>query len=200
MRLRIFTALLLAAFIATPAAFADPTLTLGNGGSVSGAPGSSVNWDFTLSNTTDDFMVITGTSFCDTSSMPGFTCDPVGTSLGSYSDILGQNFIIVGPSPESSSITQIDTGLGTFTFNLDASGSATGEIIVTYDLFSTDPNSPTFDPSIDLINPTELAMVASASVTASNGNPTPVPEPASFVLLGSGILGLGTVRRKLFRR
>jgi hypothetical protein len=66
------------------------------------------------------------------------------------------------------------TGVGSFVINGSASVGATdtGQIVVTYDRYSIDPNAASFDPIADLIA-TGNFLTAPASVAASVA-----PEPS----------------------
>jgi len=138
-------------------------------GVIAGLPGSTIGWGFTVTNATD-WLVITSTSFTPS------------TSSGTYTDYTQFNFIVVGPAPETESVTQVFspldlTGAGSFTIAADAPGGTdiTGEIVMTYDLFSVDPNSPSFNPILDTIS-TDNPLPVFAEVQVSV-----VPEPATWL-------------------
>jgi hypothetical protein len=168
-----------------------PTLALiPSDGVISGLPGSTIGWGYTIANTTD-WLVITSSNF-----------EP-STDLGTYIDYTQFNFIVVGPAPESESVTQIFnpldlTGAGSFTIDPDVAGGTviTGEIVMTYDLFSMDPNSPSFNPFEDTIstdNP--LPVFAAVQVTST-------PEPATWLgmLTALGLIGVLARRAGLKQR
>jgi len=172
-----------------------PTLTLDpTNGAISGMPGATVGWGFTLTNTSD-FLVVSSSDFC-----VGVITSPCSNTLGTYTDFIGPQFQVVGPSPESTSFVEAfnllaQTGVGSFTINAGAlpGESVTGEIVVTYDLFSVDPNNPTFDPILDTLSTGDV-LTAGASVFVPAA--TTVPEPDSLLLLGSGLLAVFGVARK----
>ena len=85
------------------------------------------------------------------------------------------------------------TGAGSFAIASNAPGSVqSGQIVFTYDLFSTSPNSPNFNPGTDTISVGNyLAAPASVTVNATS----PVPEPAGLPLSGSALLALWLRRR-----
>jgi hypothetical protein len=166
-----------------------PTLTLDPlNGALSGAAGSTVGWGFTISNSTN-FLVITSSDFC-----VGPISSPCSNSLGTYTDFIASNqFVVVGPAPESSSVTQafdnsLLTGIGSFLINSTANpgDSVIGQIVLTYDLFSVSPNSPNFDPAADTISLGNI-LTASASVSVTG---TSVPEPGTGSLFGYGLIVL----------
>ena len=178
------TAVLAALFVLAfgSRAFADtaPTLTLDpTNGALVGPAGSTVGWGLTLSNPGDDFMVVSGSDFC-----VGVITSPCGNSLGTYTDFVGQQFFVLGPSPESTSLVQAfdnssQFGLGSFLINPGATGSVTGFIALSYDLFSVDPNGLGFNPDTDTISNGNL-LTAPASVTVGTAA---TPEPATILLL-----------------
>ena len=156
-----------------------PTLTLDPvGGALTGAPGSTVGWGFTLENLGVNFVEVTSFEFC-----VGVITSPCNnSSLGTFTDFTPFNFILVGPS---SSVTQVFdntlmTGVGSFLINLGATGSDIGQIVMHYDLYSSDPT----------LGGTQIAfnnsLTADASVTVETRS---VPEPASLLLLASGLAG-----------
>jgi hypothetical protein len=189
-RTLLITTLLLLA-LGTHAKANDISLTLDPpGGAISGAAGTTVGWGFTLTNLGTDFAVVTGSDFC-----VGPPVSPCSNALGTYTDFIGLQFIVAGPPPENSSITQtfdngLMTGVGSFAINPGATGSVLGEIVLTYDLFSVSPNDPTFDPTADAVsNGNFLTTPASVTVTT--------PEPGSLLLLASGLVGCLLAKKML---
>jgi hypothetical protein len=177
-------------------AFGDSvTLTLiPANGTISGRPGQTVGWGFTLTNDTD-FLLVTSADFC--SDVNCFN-HPVG---GTFTDFIAQfNFIVVGPPPESSSVSQafnasLLTGVGSFMISPSApiGEMIPGLIVLTYDLYSVSPNNPNFDPSVDTIsNGNVISTSAQVHVSA-------VPEPETLLLFLSAC-GLGLPMLVLRRR
>ena len=143
-------------------------------GTIGGAPGDVVGWGFTLTNTTD-FLVVTSADFVSS------------PALGTFTDFIGPNFIVVGPTPESPMVSQLFdalsmTGIGSFAISPSAGpgSTANGQIQLTYDLFSRSPNDPNFNPATDTLSVGNLlSRNASAEV---------VPEPASwFIIVAAGV-------------
>ena len=140
-------------------------------GTIGGGPGDVVGWGFTLTNTTD-FLVVTSADFVSS------------VALGTFTDFIGPNFIVVGPAPENPVVSQFFnalamTGIGSFAISPSAALGSTvsGEIQLTYDLFSRSPNDPTFNPATDTLSVGNLLSgTASAQV---------VPEPASWLMMGT---------------
>jgi hypothetical protein len=194
MEMKIIRAILIATlftFTFRGFALADsaPTLTLDPvGGAITGVAGSTVGWGFTLTNLGSDFAVITGSDFC-----VGPMTSPCSNPLGAYTDFIGQQFFVLGPAPESSSISQSFnfmalTGVGSFFINplAQPEDKATGQIVLSYDLFSLSPNDPNFDPTVDTLSNGNILM-APASVTVTS-TMMQTPEPGSFSLIACSLL------------
>jgi hypothetical protein len=182
------------------------------GGAVSGSPGSTVGWSFTLSNS-PDWLVVTNSAFC---SGTGHTAADIGTAacttayaaVGTYTDYIAATFssgsLAIGlPNPpdpnggptDSPLLMQtfdgVSMGVGQFVINPSASGQVSGELLLTYDLFSRSPNNAGFNPDTDLIS-TDNFFHPAASVTV-------VPEPATLLLMACGLGALGFRRFRLRR-
>lgn len=162
-------------------AFADTvTLTLiPANGTISGRPGKTVGWGFTLMNSGADFLVPDSFQFC--ADVSCFST-PAG---GTFTDFTQYNFYVVGPPPESATESQLFnaaamTGVGSFMISLsDPAGTMIpGFIVLTYDLYSCDPTNPDCNPTVSPGN----TISAGAEVKVST-----VPEPGTWLLLLSGL-------------
>ena len=176
----------------------DISLTLDPAnGALTGSAGSTVGWGFTVTNITVDWLFITASDFCV--GAVNSPCTP--NAIGTYTDFAGAfQFLVVGPDPESPSITEafdpaLFTGLGIFAIDPAATGSISGAIAVTYDLYSVDPNSMDFDPNADIVSAGNLLLVP-ASVTVKDSTVS-IPEPGVWVLLLAGFAVLLPLTRKL---
>jgi hypothetical protein len=177
---------------------ASPVLTLTPSGDVSGPPGSTVGWGFTITNDTD-YIEITSAQYCVNPVNFPVVCNP--SMLGIFTDFISQfNDIIVGPpgGTDPSSVSQsFDpvalTGIGSFAISaLDLVNSGdTGQIVLTYNLTSLDPNDPN---AVSL--GTDLVLSANASVTAGSS----VPEPGTAGWMATALAGLAVGRRILRTR
>ncbi len=58
----------------------------------------------------------------------------------------------------------------------------------------------TFDTVDNMFNTYEGWYVDDVMVHDGNGTPPPIPEPSTLLLLGSGLIGLGAVTRRRFRK
>src|SRR5947207_643897 len=152
-------------------AHAGPVLTLSPAtGAVNGPPAAVVGWGFMLSNPDPNYVLVTEAQFCTI--VAGFCDQFPPSSLGVFTDFIGPNFIVVGPSPEPGSVTQTfgaaqRFGIGSFAISPSAAPSSfSGKILLTYDLYSRSPNDPTFNPDTDAIS-FGNTLTANASVTAT---------------------------------
>jgi len=171
------------------------------GGAISGAAGTTVGWGFTFTNDTN-YAVITGTEFCSSSSNPlPDICLPPAPNLGTYTDFAGAQFLVAGPAPESTSVTQafdntLQTGLASFAITPGASGTVSGFIVLTYDLFSVSPNDPSFSLNDEIAGGNYLTAAASVTVEST----TTVPEPSLLVLLTGLLLLLLPLKKRFLSR
>ena len=192
----ILSALSLAVWFAGLSQAGPISFQLSPSGTVSGQPGQTVGWGFTLANTGPDFLLVTGTSFVPT---------PL-SSFGTYTDLLSPqvapnpNFLVIGPAPETPSLQEDfnaakQTGVGEFTFAGTAAGQVSGNIVIDYALFSVSPNDPNFDPDIDTVT-ADATISASATVSASAAT---IPEPGTLLLLSAAGLACLLGQKRLLR-
>ena len=181
-----------AVLLLSPALRAAPLLQLiPSSGALNGTPGATVGWGFTITNNTN-FVSVTGSDFCE-----GAIVSPCPHTLGSYTDFIGAfNFIVVGPAPESPSVTQAFnlaamTGVGSFQINTTShvGDFAAGQIRITYDLFRTSPNDPLFNPITDTLS--------TGNVLSGPARVNVTPEPASLGMAGIALLGFAVLKRRL---
>jgi len=177
----------------TRGAYADPlplSLVLNPAnGAISGAPGDTIGWGFTLTNPDNTFAVITSASFCGS-----ILTSPCSTPLGNFTDFIAQfNFTVIGPNGTESAVYDplSFTGIGSYTINSGAAGgdSFFGQLVLTYDLY-TDINDP-----LSLIG-SDNRLSAAASVSVTGASPTSVPAPGTLSLMSSALAGLYMMLRR----
>jgi hypothetical protein len=175
----IFGAFLSAAAQAAPTLQLDPSDR-----AVVGAPGTTVGWGFSLTNL-ENYLVVTSASF------------EVGTAQGTFTDFISAaNFFVVGPASSGSTVwaqpfnDAMQLGIGSFLIDPSvAAGSVvSGQIVLTYDLYSRSPLDDMFNPDTDTLANGNM-LTAFASVSA-------VPEPETWSLMLAGIALLGRRMRR----
>jgi hypothetical protein len=164
-------------------------------GTVSGSPGDTVGWGYTLDNNTGDYLVVSYSAFCESGQDPLFTSCAPALGASSYMDFLSlpANFTEITPGGTASAAFDPTTTSGVGEYSIDpliTSGSDSGSITVIYDLFNGDPTN---GGSQVCANPTtgvcDFEVSAAAEVDVL-GATSPVPEPRLAILLGFGLVVL----------
>jgi len=164
-----------------------PILTLNpEDGIISGTPGSTVGWGFTLSNDVG-FVVPSLVVFCE----GAFSSGCINT-YGTFTDFAAQfQFNVVGTTVVQSFNDATHQGIGSFTINPNAPVGAKdiGTIFLVYDTFTCDITDVNCNP-IQTEFSQQVAVSAEVNVTG-------VPEPTTLGLTGFGILGIIIASRRL---
>jgi len=170
--IRSILTLMAAAAFAVGANADDLSLTLiPASGTVYGAAGQAVGWGFTLTNSGSDWVLLDDSYY-------------VGSELnryGTYSDYIVNQFYVAGPAPENTTISSpwnqsAQTGTGEFDLYASDPGGASfsGTLYIDYDVFSVDPNNPSFDPDTDFVGSGTFSDPVQVNI---------IPEPASWILM-----------------
>jgi hypothetical protein len=138
-------------------------------------PGSTALWSVEVTNDTG-YMVPTSFQY--------LTLDPAG----SFTDIFLSLFVVVGPGGTLPVLGPYD---------IDAAATpgfvSVGKLMLSYDLFSVDPNDPLFNPDTDLMT-SGNTLDLDASVKIQDAGE--VPEPATGALLGLALACLALRGRR----
>jgi len=153
------------------------------GGDLSGMPGATVGWGFSLTGDADYYTVFSDVTY---NSLAGW-----GDFTGYLAD-LGSFIVDPGATVTHPFDADLQTGVGSFFIHLDANPGfmTTGIIDATYGLFRISPDNRDFNPDSDIIS-LDNRFSNPARVTVN-----PVPEPSAFFLLGAGLGGLMFRRRR----
>jgi hypothetical protein len=162
-------------------AHAGPVLTASPTGSLSGPPGSSLGWGYSIFNDSATLW------FLPTSiSTPAF---------GEGTPIVLFDYPAVGPSDI---VTQAYTGfLGLLKLGLDSNATVglveSGDVIVTGEYWSGNPFT---DPTAHVVS---AAPDAETVITATVTPASAVPEP-STAFVGLGLIAVAVLRKRVFGR
>ena len=202
---RIFCITLLGFLAACLAADADSvTLTLDpTDGTISGAPGATVGWGYTIDNNTGDYLIVDQSFFCESGQDPLYASCAPALGASTYSDFTSNNFILIAPDSSASASYDPSTqsGLGSYGIDLNATPgqSDVGSIVVAYELWDADPTMGPADmlcadPSSGVC---DFEVTAAATVNVLGGT-TATPEPRTVGLLSGGLvlLIIGFARRR----
>jgi hypothetical protein len=153
------------------------------GGAVTGSPGQTVGYGFTITNTTPYYLLFDNSYFCEPSQDPEFTT--CTQSLGTYQDYIANNFTEVAPMSSLSESFNANTmtGFGAYDISPTAMVGATdsGNLVATYMEYQGDPFNGGTQASLDI----ELSAPASVTVIPVSAT----PEPSSAILAALGALG-----------
>jgi hypothetical protein len=173
-------------------AAAGSTLVLTPAGDIYGLSGATVGWGFTITNTVSNWIEVTSAAFCTGTSGTNTLCTVA--TIGTFTDyISGYNDIVVGPSPDSTSVTQAfgnvaHTGIGSFLITAASGQTGPGQIVLTYNVFSRSPHDAAFNPDTDTVS-TDNFLTASASVTVASAPVPTVPTLSQWgMVLLAGLL------------
>jgi hypothetical protein len=192
----ISNALILLSLLAAPAAASS--ITLFNGGVVTGAPGDPVGWGFTIRNDSGDWMVITGVWVAGPSDTPPSPTEssPVGpggaSAFADYASLNGGPVDWAIPATDGSHpyydwtdffSVSAETGLGAYPIDpgIGPGVQDSGYFYVQYQLYDDDP--------MTVGNPVGglQELLTLSSTRPSFEIDVEVPEPGPAVLMGIGL-------------
>ena len=177
-----------ATLLSSPVASANPILTL-NPVVISGAPGQTIGWGFTLTPDPTYFISVSS-AFIDTESNPavGFFTDWISLAGGPSSGVLAPG----GSDWVQAYSASLGTGFGQYTIDSNAlpGDSTTGTFLVIYSRYSGDPNNC----GACFVDSQFLSPLFQVDVTATDVSG--VPEPGWTATLGVGLLVAGSAWRR----
>lgn len=175
-------------------AFATPSFSVTPSGTVSGQPGDTVGWGYSITNDTADVLLVSNTYFCQSGQDPLLTT--CTQQLGAYNDFAASNTTEVAPSGAANQSFDATTfsGIGDYVISSLATPgqSDVGFLVLVYDLYTCDPLTDCGATRIG--GDVEMSAAAEVDVTGAPG----VPEPGTWILVSSALAILVPLRR--FRR
>ncbi len=122
-------------------AFATPSFSVTPSGTVSGQPGDTVGWGYSITNDTADVLLVSNTYFCQSGQDPLLTT--CTQQLGAYNDFAASNTTEVAPSGAANQSFDATTfsGIGDYVISSLATPgqSDVGFLVLVYDLYTCDP-------------------------------------------------------------
>jgi hypothetical protein len=188
---RMFYMAVLGLFLIGLTASADSiTLALTPGpGTVSGLPGSTVGWGYSIDNDSSDYLLVANSYFCAGTENPLFTTCAPSLGASTYNDFIANNSTLIAPDTTGVESFDAGTNSGVGEYIIDSAATAgetdIGSLVVVYDLFSGDPFT---DPSATQIGG-DMDLTAAAEVEVT-GPTSAVPEPGTPFFLGLGLAAL----------
>jgi hypothetical protein len=193
--------------LASSAVYGDVMVTLTPSSAISGQPGQSVGWGFTIDNDTSNYILFDSSNFCGVGGDPDFTdCSGAyngitefGPSYGTYDDFIANNGTTIAPNASLSQTfdATLQTGVGTYIIDPGAlPGSVDmGNIYLSFESFSGPPSSD--DQVAGPCGSGDCEIFAAATVTVTGTSA--VPEPGSLTLTAIAVTlsaWIGVTRRK----
>jgi hypothetical protein len=156
------------------------------GGSVTGAPGATVGWGFTLTNSSTSWISVTSSALT-------FETNP---SIGAYTDFIGlqggpmPSFAVAPSGIWMETFDGLSQGVGSYAISSSAALFAqdSGSILIGYDLFNGDPTVTGMQTGSSSVSTAIAVNVAPGSQT---------PEPATFGVTAAMLLLLVSARRRM---
>jgi len=206
MKNEIGRAVLMLVSLASAAVWGDTVLLLTPLPAISGQPGQSVGWGFTIENNTSNYILFDGSNYCGVGGDPDFT-DCTGTytgvmefgpSFGTYNDFIANNGTIVAPNGSLSQTfdATLQTGVGTYVIDPGALPSSVdvGNIYLSFQSFSGPPSSG--DQVLGPCGFGDCEIFAGATVTVTGASEAPEPDSFGLTAIAVTLFAWMMVRRR----